>query len=74
MNAAVRVGAQRRRGGTRRSHPRGTRAGGEGAEDGSAAMLERRTALEFLSSDALGGGIDAVHVRYERVTLPPTTR
>jgi hypothetical protein len=36
-------------------------------------MLERRTALESLSSDELGG-IDAVHVRCEMVTLPPTTR
>ena len=38
---------QRRCGGTRGSHPRGTRARGAGAEDWSAAMLERRTALEF---------------------------
>jgi hypothetical protein len=30
--------------------------GGVGAEDGSSAMLERRTALEFLSSSARGGG------------------
>ena len=37
-------------------------------------MLERRAALECLSSDELGGGIDAVHVRCEMVTLPPTTR
>ncbi len=31
MGAAVRVGGQRRRGGTRGAHPRGTRARGEGA-------------------------------------------
>jgi hypothetical protein len=35
-------GGQRRRGGTRGSHPRGTRAGGE-------RVLERRTALDSLS-------------------------
>ena len=44
------------------------------AEGWSSEMLERRTALEFLSSDALGGGIDAVHVRCEMVNLPPATR
>ena len=48
-------GGQRRRGGTRGSHPRRTRAGGEAAEDWSAALVERRTALEFLSSQVCVG-------------------